>query len=192
MTSLLARRYIACQGASSPSTFSRTAQQLQLQYARRWNVTTASSKGPFTSLRKIHPASRMTTRSTVTVSTTRTESKLNTAIQPGQPLVPAPGLLAGRRPPGRRPLTTRRYRRLPCVHSSWATERISTQVSSASASASTPTRSPSAIASIRTVGRRWRASISASSRRAWAEARAPAPRRSSPPPHAPGEVVSGL
>ena len=90
MTSLLARRYIACQGASSPSTFSRTAQQLQLQYARRWNVTTASSKGPFTSLRKIHPASRMTTRSTVTVSTTRTESKLNTAIQPGQPLVPAP------------------------------------------------------------------------------------------------------
>lgn len=90
MTSLLARRYIACQGASSPSTFSRTAQQLQLQYARRWNVTTASSKGPFTSLRKIYPASRMTTRSTVTVSTTRTESKLNTAIQPGQPLVPAP------------------------------------------------------------------------------------------------------
>ena len=90
MTSLLARRYIACQGASSPSTFSRTAQQLQLQYARRWNVTTASSKGPFTSLRKIYPASRMTTRSTVTVSTTRTESKLNTAMQPGQPLVPAP------------------------------------------------------------------------------------------------------
>jgi 4-hydroxybenzoate polyprenyltransferase len=90
MTSLLARRYIACQGISNPSTFSRTAQQLQLQYARRWNVTTASSKGPFTSLRKMHPASRITTRSTATVPTTKTELKLGTATQSDQSLVPAP------------------------------------------------------------------------------------------------------
>jgi 4-hydroxybenzoate polyprenyltransferase len=89
MTSILARRHIACQGISSPSTLSRTAQQLQLQYARRWNFTTATSKGPFASLRKIQPTSRITTKSTVTVPTTKTESKLSIAPQPDQQLVPA-------------------------------------------------------------------------------------------------------
>ena len=90
MTSLLARRYIACQGSSSPSTFSRTAQQLQLQYARRWNFTTANSKGPLTPFRKIHPACRMNTRSNATVPTVKKEPKLGATIQPDQLLAPAP------------------------------------------------------------------------------------------------------
>lgn len=90
MTSLLARRYIACQGAAGSSTFSRTAQQLQIQYARRWKVTTASTKGPLTSLRKKHPGSFMTTRSNVTVPATKTKPKLSPATQSDQPRVPAP------------------------------------------------------------------------------------------------------
>jgi len=92
MTSLLARRYIACHGTTSPSTFSRTAQQLQLQYARRWKITTTSPKElpASASLQKVHLASRVITRSKVTVPTAKTKSKLGSASQPDQPLVPAP------------------------------------------------------------------------------------------------------